>query len=179
MTDRRTIKSQDAIKEAFIQLMSKKNFEQITVQNISDKANVGRRTFYHHYQDKYDLLTKLIEEHINDLRNICKSAIDDNLNEPPYIWFDYFENNYQFFSTMLRSKELFAFRSLLLDFVIEELKKVIDISQGKNKGLSEDIYFRFFGSAIVGIIESYFTKGIPKLSKDLAEEVQILLDRNI
>lgn len=62
--DRRILKSQEAIKKAVIELMSKKNFDEITIQNISDKANVSRGTIYLHYLDKYDLLDKLIEEHI-------------------------------------------------------------------------------------------------------------------
>lgn len=54
--DRRIIKTQEAIKYAFIELMSEKNLDEITMQNISDRANVGRRTIYLHYFDKYDLL---------------------------------------------------------------------------------------------------------------------------
>jgi AraC-like DNA-binding protein len=66
--DRRILRSQDAIKKAVIELMSEKNFDQITLQEISDRANVSRRTIYLHYMDKFDLLDKLIEEHINELR---------------------------------------------------------------------------------------------------------------
>ncbi len=74
--DRRVQKSQEAIKNAFIELMSEKNFDQITIQDISDRANVGRRTIYDHYMDKFDLLEKLIEEHINELRKLCESAAE-------------------------------------------------------------------------------------------------------
>jgi AcrR family transcriptional regulator len=70
--DRRILKSQEAIKKAVIELMSEKNFDLITIQDISDRANVSRRTIYLHYMDKYDLLDKLIEEHINGLREICE-----------------------------------------------------------------------------------------------------------
>lgn len=179
MADRRILKSQAAIKEAFIELMSTGNFDSITVQEISDRANIGRRTFYYHYLDKYDLLSKLIEEHINELRKICSSSVYANADTSNFVWFDYFEHNYHFFSIMLKNNGLFAFRTLFLEFVIEELKNMIDISQGQNKGLSKNIYYRFFASAIVGVIESYFTEGVPESSKDLAEQVMILLERNI
>src|SRR4051812_25225829 len=72
--DRRIVKSQEAIKKALIDIMSEKNFDQITIQNISDRANVSRKTIYLHYQDKFDLLDKLIEEHINELREMCEST---------------------------------------------------------------------------------------------------------
>lgn len=76
--DRRILKSQEAIKNAFIELMSEKNFDQITIQNISDRANVGRRTIYHHYMDKYDLLDKIIEEHINSLQKPANGHVKWN-----------------------------------------------------------------------------------------------------
>jgi AcrR family transcriptional regulator len=102
--DRRIAKSQEAIKKAFIELMSEKNFDDITIQDISDRANVSRGTIYLHYLDKFDLLDKLIEEHINELRELCKSASEMDFIEGGLFWFEYFERHYLFFSTMLASK---------------------------------------------------------------------------
>jgi AcrR family transcriptional regulator len=48
--------------------MTEKGFDDITIQDISDRANVNRGTIYLHYTDKYDLLDKMMEEHINKLR---------------------------------------------------------------------------------------------------------------
>ncbi|CAH0260495.1 HTH-type transcriptional repressor Bm3R1 [Peribacillus sp. Bi96] len=177
--DRRILKSQEAIKKAFIELMSEKNFDQITIQDISDRANVGRRTIYHHYMDKFDLLDKLIEEHINELRKLCQSASEMDFKDGNIIWFEYFESNYLFFSTMLKSKGASAFRSQFLEFVIEELKSDVNISEGTNQGLSKDVILTFFGSAVVGVVESYFTKGIPDPPQVVAEQMGILLDRNL
>lgn len=53
------------------ELMSEKKFDAITLKDISDRADVSRRTIYLHYEDKYDLLDKLIEEHINELRELA------------------------------------------------------------------------------------------------------------
>lgn len=61
--DRRIQKTQDAIFEAFVGLMAEKNFEQITINGIVDRANVNRGTIYLHYQDKYDLLDQCIATH--------------------------------------------------------------------------------------------------------------------
>ncbi|WP_141992558.1 TetR/AcrR family transcriptional regulator [Bacillus sp. B4EP4a] len=179
IVDRRILKSQEAIKKAFIELMSEKNFDQITIQDIADKANVGRRTIYSHYLDKYDLLDKLIEEHINELRKLCESSSELSFTDALLIWFEYFESHYSFFSTMLADKGAPFFRSRFLELVIEEVQNEVDVNKGKNQGLSKDVIIQFFGVAIVGIVESYFTNGIPDPPQFLAEQVGILLERNL
>ena len=61
-TDRRTIKTRKAICEAFAELLTEKQLHKITVQEIADKADVNRVTFYKHYPDVYDLYNKIEEE---------------------------------------------------------------------------------------------------------------------
>ncbi|MEC0226414.1 TetR/AcrR family transcriptional regulator [Paenibacillus alba] len=179
IVDRRILKSQEAIKHAFINLMSEKNFDEITMQDISDSANVGRRTIYHHYLDKYDLLDKLIEEHIHELRKLCELASDMDFIKSNLLWFEYFESHYSFFSAMLSSKGAPFFRSRFLNFVIEELEKEVNITEGNNTGLSKEVILKFFGTALVGIVESYFKKEILDSPQSIAEQVGILLDRNL
>ncbi|MCP1184247.1 TetR/AcrR family transcriptional regulator [Paenibacillus sp. 1781tsa1] len=179
ITDRRVLKSQEAIKSAFIRLMNEKSFDTITMQDISDHANVGRRTIYHHFSDKFDLLDKLIEEHIEELRRLCKEASDLDFIESNVLWFDYFEMHYSFFSAMIQSKGAPFFRSRLLALVIEELEDEVNITEGKNKGLTKDVILTFLGTALVGIVESYFTNGLPRKPHFVAEQVGILFDRNL
>lgn len=60
--DRRQKKTRNCIFKAFIELLSKKNFSQITVGEIIDSANVGRATFYSHFETKDYLLKELLKE---------------------------------------------------------------------------------------------------------------------
>ena len=70
--DRRQRKTRESIFTAFISLLSKKDFEHITVSEIIEKADIGRATFYSHFETKDFLLKEFCSElfcHIFDTEN--------------------------------------------------------------------------------------------------------------
>lgn len=175
--DRRIAKTREAIKKAFIELMNEKHFDKITLQDISDKANISRRTIYLHYLDKFDLLDKLIEEHINELQEMCKSLSDMDFIRGGQFFFEYFERNYLFLSKMLTGGGSDNFRSQFLEFSVELLKGEVDTTEGKNKGLNEDIILRFVAAAYVEVVEWWFKEGMPHPPRKMAEQVGVLIER--
>ncbi len=60
--DRRQKKTRDSIFKAFSQLLENKRYENITVQEIIEKANVGRSTFYSHFETKDHLLKAMCSD---------------------------------------------------------------------------------------------------------------------
>jgi AcrR family transcriptional regulator len=177
--DRRILKTQEALKQAVIELMAEKQFDEITIQDLSDKANLSRGTIYLHYEDKYDLLDKLIESHISELRVRCEMSADLDFIEATLIWTEYFEEHYSFFSMMLASKGAPYFRNRFLDFLIEEFNNEVEITQGKNEGFDKELVVRFIASAQVGLVEWWFVNERPVSHQVLAEQLGALLERNV
>jgi len=60
--DRRVQKTQNLLREALASLILEKDYDSILVQEILDRANVGRSTFYMHFRDKDDLLVSGIKD---------------------------------------------------------------------------------------------------------------------
>lgn len=71
-SDRRTRYTQTAIKNAFIDALSTKPINKITVRDICDAADVNRGTFYLHYQDVYALLEALEQEYAEKIIDLLQ-----------------------------------------------------------------------------------------------------------
>ena len=62
LEDRRVRRTKQLIKQSLIELMHEKPFKDITVKDITERADLNRGTFYLHYVDIYDLLSKIEDE---------------------------------------------------------------------------------------------------------------------
>jgi AcrR family transcriptional regulator len=58
--DRRVRRTRAALRAALMSLMVEKGYDAVTVQDLIDRADVGRSTFYAHYSDKADLLDDML-----------------------------------------------------------------------------------------------------------------------
>ena len=74
--DRRTGRTKTLLQNAHVELILKKGYEAMTVQEICDTANVGRSTFYAHYTGKDDLRRKSFE-HLRKLLSERQATVRD------------------------------------------------------------------------------------------------------
>jgi tetracycline repressor-like protein len=80
--DRRIGKTRRALKEALTDLILEKGYEAVTVQDIIDRADVGRSTFYAHFTDKDDLLMAIL----SDLQVPGPGTSSRTADSPAFSW---------------------------------------------------------------------------------------------
>ncbi len=177
--DRRIQKSKQAILDAFVELMARKEFEKITINEIAEYANVNRGTVYLHYADKYDLLDQCIETSLTQLTKYCsEEAVSTNSPKASIAsTFEYMEKNAFLYTTLLTAKGVPAFRNQLLKMMQQSLDEQIDMG-GINQGISKDVLVNFVTSAAVGVLEWWFINSMPYSAKDITEQLWELLERN-
>ena len=83
--DPRVIRTRGLILRSFEDMLAEKNFEAISVQDVTDKAQVNRATFYAHFQDKYALLDysisqMFLQEIEKRTLNVCSYSPDNLRN---------------------------------------------------------------------------------------------------
>ena len=144
--DRRQQKTRDAIFTAFENLLAEKNYSRISVQEIIDKANVGRTTFYAHFETKDSLLQEL-----------CNDLFDHVFSTNPNI-----ETSHDFSLGSGSSKKIVTH---ILYHLQDSKKNIIRLFQGESK----DIFIAYFRRYLDEMIVKYILKGITKTNSEVPD----------
>lgn len=104
--DRRTNRTRRSLSEALVELIHEKRFDDITVQEVIDRADVGRSTFYSHFRDKEDLFQKDWEQFLDGFAG----HIDwDKAGSEPFVpvayLFRHLEEYQPFYKSLVRSQK--------------------------------------------------------------------------
>lgn len=83
--DRRVQRTRSLLHEALVTLLHQKTYERIAVQDILDRANIGRSTFYTHFRDKDDLLVEGLRDIIRSIETV--KAPSSAKGPESLIWF--------------------------------------------------------------------------------------------
>lgn len=106
--DARVRRSRDALGDALIALMQEKSFDTITVQEVLDRAGVGRSTFYVHYSDKNDLLMSDADEFFEAISTALSVHRDKSDRVAPVReFFAHVREMRQFFTALVASGKVY------------------------------------------------------------------------
>lgn len=167
--DLRVVRTKEAIRNALVEMIEEKGLEALTVKDITTRAKINRGTFYTHYQDKYDLLSKCEEELMQEmaaviLENVPKIIADLGINSPntppfPNIVpvFEYLDQNSGFMRAVLGPKGDLSFQTKLKKFIWKTLfqgNKIPLVNQ-ENFLVPADYFISYVASAHIGVIQQW------------------------
>jgi AcrR family transcriptional regulator len=163
IADRRVQKTRKLLQDALIELVAQMGYEAVTIQEILDQANVGRSTFYAHFQDKDQLLHSILE-HLNELfEQHKKHLLDANINfanadhmdmtlglSPTLSLFQFVGGNHRFFKAMLGNRGYSIFAKPVYDYVFAHVHGLF------TKPIYDDVFARLHGpSNLLKLREKY------------------------
>jgi AcrR family transcriptional regulator len=100
--DRRSHRTQQALMDALIALLSTKSYNEISINDIIERANIGRSTFYAHFQTKDDLLKSGFERALDMLiHQINTSEADQGLQLDTTLFFRHAQGHYEIYRTLV------------------------------------------------------------------------------
>ena len=81
--DPRAVRTRDRLGDALIALLLAKPFDEITVQEVLDRAQVSRSTFYEHYRDKNDLFFSDVDQFFEGMSTLLERTNDPSPRVAP------------------------------------------------------------------------------------------------
>ena len=153
-------KSQEQIEKVFLQLIQKKNIEEISVSTICQIAKLNRSTFYTNYIDIYDLAEKIKKNMELEFANF---QLSNNAKQDPngYLnMFRYIKDNQIFFKTYFKLEEIS--KNIPTQYRIELAEKYYD-----NKFI--DYHIEFFRAGLNAIIKKWLNSGCKETPEQINE----------
>ena len=175
--DRRQRKTREAIFNAFIELLSKKDASQITVGEIIKAADVGRATFYAHFETKDFLIKELCEElfcHIFDVSEGHREhqhIFDCDAPEGVFLHlFMHLRKNDNNVLNLLSSQSNDLFLTHFKFGLVQLIEKEIDSLNVKAaESLPRDFLVNHISSTFVETVRWWVLNGLEKTSEEICE----------
>ena len=179
--DRRIMRSKRALRQALIALLEERGFDSITVNDLCDRADLNRGTFYNHFRDKENLLAVLEDEVMADIaalqERMQRISLADMLayrvagTPLPLLvdLFDYLREQSDFLHAVLGPGGDARFAPRLREAVCENLvQNILHEKYRTNPTAFVDYYVAFYASAYLGIITRWIERGTLETSEDMA-----------
>lgn len=158
--DRRVQRTQRLLREALLALIQEKGFEALSVQEIIDRANVGRATFYAHFDNKEDLLVSGFDE----LRASLRERQDYALSHASKADERVFAFSHEMIAHVNEYREVFRamvgkhsgamverlLHKLLVDLVRDDVRAMVP--QGWASSIPAEAFVQFIAGALFGLL---------------------------
>jgi len=138
-TDRRTRRTKKLLTTAFLELLSSKKLNEITVKELCEKADINRGTFYLHYQDVYDLKRQIESDLYEELAKLIFPITTMKELDSYQLFYELFaftKKNEQLFTTLLGPNGDISFltelKTLFKQYYLSPLLQQQSISYAKN-----------------------------------------------
>lgn len=181
-TDLRVIKTKKALVDSLMQSLSKKSFEDITVQYLCDNALVRRATFYTHFADKYELLGYAFSCKYREFPSMQQS--NDTMT-PKEIYYNMVQDSIDFLSEntiALRSVMSSQTKHIILNVIRNELEKAMlpdiekRIKHSDIDDLTPNLAFNFYLHGIFGSFMWWMREDYPITKDELITQVQCIFN---
>lgn len=127
--DRRVRRTKKQLKEALTELILEKGYDDVSVQEIIDRADVGRTSFYTYFKSKEDLLL----QNLDDLENMFRPNQEKNHDDFSLKMFEHLQENWRLARLLLGNKKIPLVRNYTQNILFKYYKKQYQEKYGTTK----------------------------------------------
>ena len=172
LLDRRIQRTRPLLQEALFHLIIERGYERITIADITERANLGRTTFYLHYRDKDDLLQESIKALLHDLHLDVELAMEGPCTYPMVTIriFQHVTRRQQLYQAML--KEAGPTRTLedaMRAYFTELCQRFLpgDLLKMGNSSVSSEILAVHAAGSLLGLLSWWLNQEVSLSAEDM------------
>jgi AcrR family transcriptional regulator len=177
--DRRVRRTRHRLRDALIQLILEQGYDHITIQEITDTADLSRATFYLHYKDKDELLAISLEEmfdelveSVKDLMLRRKLELDDD-NPPSLPVFKHVEEYADLYRSLLGERGVSSVINRTLTYISriaeQQYRMLIDEDEADNLLVPIEVASRHLAGALFSMVSWWLENDMPYKPEKMAQ----------
>jgi AcrR family transcriptional regulator len=172
--DLRVRRTRKLLQNALIELTIEKGFSAVTVRDLAERAMVNRATFYRHYQDKYDLLDRYMDDLYAMLDTADQPAAQADIPEKPPAglvrMLEHVQAHADFYRVMLGKKGDPGFAQRIRGYIEKRMRASLSgiVPHDQLKTPSFDLCLKYISSAGLGAIEWWLENDMPYTPEQMA-----------
>jgi AcrR family transcriptional regulator len=170
--DRRVRRTRRALRQALVALIVERGYEKVTVQDVLDRANIGRSTFYAHYRDKDALFAACFDELRTDLERELAATADGPPHDPTRpvgVIFEHAHDNQRIYRALCGHSGETAGTRMLHRLLLESLR---DHLAPVGLELPVDVVVEYHAGAVVAVLVWWVRQGFPQPPAEIARICQ-------
>ena len=177
--DRRVRKTKARLRQALTALMRQKDIKDITVKEITERADVNRGTFYCHYRDIYDMIAQTENALFEELEEVLDAYTTSDLRAGliPILEdiFRFVQANADFCGALLSGQRDSALFQRLYQVVYSKCLEEWGELYGLGRDPLRDYYMNFLVSGVVGLVQVWVSQGLRKSPEEMAALAEALI----
>lgn len=175
-TDRRVQRTRELLQKALIELIKERGYDTVTIQDIVDRANVGRTTFYLHYNSKDELFMGCHEVivrqfHFGPLHPLSQEALLSPEAPPGMISaYRHLEDGRTLLHSMFQGKDSLLILKRIRDQSAQEIEANLRAAFAEtDSAIPFDMLANYLAGAQLALVHWWLEKRRPHTPENLAQ----------
>jgi len=176
--DRRINRTRNNLFQALSSLMLEKRYDDITVQDIIDRANVGRSTFYAHFQNKEDLAEGMSFQILDSLTQAIEQYNPDPQSFlPGPELFEHIREHFSMFKVMISGRGLDLFFQKGQEYWSERMSAYLQaiLPAGQTPRVPIPILAHYVSGTFINLLKWWIDNKMPYTSERMTEIMRLLV----
>ena len=171
--DRRVIRTRQLLRKALMELILEKGYDAVTVKDITDRANVGRATFYLHYEGgKEELLLSnlegIYEELVLRIKELKRAPFISSQNRPSKIAFEHAAEQRDLYLILLRGQGATALAQRIREFLAGLIQQELLLQQ-EDSPVPLEIVANYMAGSLIALITWWLENDMPYSAEYMAD----------